>query len=68
MTGNDYDIPIWQKINLTIKEASLLSHIGEHELRKRTEEPDCPFVLCKGSHKLIKRKKFEEYLENRYVW
>lgn len=67
-TRNYLDIPIWHKINLTIKEASALSHIGEKELRERTDEPNCPFVLYKGTHKLIKRKKFEEYLAKRYVW
>ena len=42
--------------------------IGVNELRKRTDENGCPFVLFKGTHRLIKRKKFEEYLNKISVW
>lgn len=62
------EIPVWEKANLTIQEASALFQIGERELRKRTEEPSCDFVLFKGTHKLIKRKKFEEYLNGISTW
>ncbi|MDR2833376.1 MAG: transposase [Streptococcaceae bacterium] len=55
------EIPIWKKMNLTIDEASIYSGIGVHRLRELTDRPDCPFVLYKGTHKMIKRKEFEEY-------
>ena len=63
-----FDIPIWEKINLTIEEAAELFSIGEKAIREKTDEPGCDFVLFKGTHKLIKRKKFEEYLNNITTW
>ena len=68
MKKNDLDIPIWEKINLTLPEAAALFGIGINELRDRTNEPGCTFVLFKGSHRLIKRKKFEEYLDSINTW
>ena len=62
------EIPVWEKINLTLQEASQLSHIGINELRERTNVPDCKFVLFKGTHRLIKRKQFEEYLSSINTW
>jgi len=54
-------IPIWKKMNLTLEEASLYSGIGINRLRELADRPECGFVLMKGTHKLIKRKQFEEY-------
>lgn len=68
MKKNDLDIPVWEKLNLTLPEAAALSGIGIHELRSRTNEPGCNFVLFKGTHRLIKRKQFEEYLDSINVW
>lgn len=62
------EVPVWEKINLTIEEAAALFSIGENAIRERIEEPNCNFVLMKGTHKLIKRKKFEEYLDKLSVW
>ena len=58
-------IPIIYKLTLTVKEASMLSNIGEHKLRAMAKEPNCMFSLMSGRNILIKRKKFEEFLENR---
>lgn len=68
MNKNDLNIPIWEKINLTLPEAAALSGIGINELRDRTNEEGCKFVLFKGTHRLIKRKQFEEYLDSINVW
>ena len=54
-------IPIWEKLNLTLEEARDYSGIGLNRLRELTNDPDCPFVLRKGTHRLIKRKQFEEF-------
>lgn len=62
------EIPVWEKVNITVEEAAALFSIGENAIREKIEEPGCKFVLMKGTHKLIKRKKFEEYLENLQVW
>lgn len=58
------DIPIWQKIALTIEEASALSNIGINRLYELTNNPRCSFVLYIGKKRLIKRKEFEKYIEN----
>lgn len=62
------EIPIWEKMNLTLEEASAMYHIGVNELRERTNEPGCNFVLFKGTHRLIKRRQFDQYLEGINTW
>lgn len=57
------NIPIWEKANLTIEEASMYSNIGICKLRELSSSPKCPFVLHVGKKKLIKRKLFEKYIE-----
>ena len=68
MNKDKLEIPIWEKINLTIEEAAALFQIGEKAIRERTDEPNCDFVLYKGTHRLIKRKKFEEYINEISTW
>lgn len=58
-------IPIWEKIALTVEEASVYSNIGICKLNNLIKEPLCPFVLYVGKKKLIKRKEFEKYLEKK---
>ena len=57
-------VPIWEKMNLTIEEASAYSNIGTCKLHDLTNQPRCPFVLYIGRKKLIKRKEFEKYIES----
>ena len=56
------EVPIWEKLNLTIEEASAYSGIGICTLHKMAREPNCPFVLYVGKKKLIKRREFEKFL------
>lgn len=58
------DIPVWEKLNLSIIEAARLSGIGEKRLRTLVLQPNCPFVLFKGNQVMIKRKAFENYLNS----
>ena len=60
------EIPIWEKSNLTLEEAAAYSGVGIHEIRQLTNSEKCEFVLWVGSKRLIKRKKFDEYLEKAY--
>ncbi len=60
------EIPIWEKMNLTVEEANVYSNIGIVKIREITRQEDCPFVLWIGSRRLIKRKKFEEYIEKTF--
>ena len=56
-------VPIWEKLNLTINEASEYSNIGINRLTEMVNDPMCTFVLHVGKKRLIKRKEFEEYIE-----
>lgn len=60
------DIPIWEKSNLTLEEASAYFSIGINRIRELTNNENCNFVIWCGSKRLIKRKVFEEYLEKTY--
>ncbi len=62
MKNNIENIPIKDKLNLTIKEAAEYSNIGINKLRELMEEPNCSFILYIGKRKVIKRKEFELYL------
>ena len=60
------EVPIWQKSNLTIEEAAAYSGIGQNKLRQLTDDKNCQFVLWIGAKRLIKRRKFDEYIEKAY--
>lgn len=61
------EIPIWEKINLTVEEASAYSNIGRDKIYDLTNEPNCKFLLKNGRVTLIKRKAFEEFLSQKSV-
>ena len=61
-----YEVPIWEKANLTIEEAAAYFGIGMNKLRELTEDEQCKFVLFVGTKRLIKRRLFEQYLEQAY--
>ncbi len=57
------EVPIWEKLNITIEEAAAYSGIGINRIRELMNERDCDFVLKVGCKKsLIKRVRFEKYL------
>jgi excisionase family DNA binding protein len=60
------EVPIWEKTNLTIEEASAYSGVGMNKLRELSNDDSCSFVLWNGTKRLIKRKKLDEYLERAY--
>ncbi|MCD8039314.1 MAG: hypothetical protein LUE96_09560 [Lachnospiraceae bacterium] len=63
MTENkELQIPFWQKLNLTVKEAAAYSNIGINRIEELLKQPKCSFVLYVGSKKLVKRKEFEQYI------
>ena len=61
-----HEVPIWEKTNLTIEEAAAYFGIGMNKLRELTEDEQCKFVLFVGTKRLIKRRLFEQYLEQAY--
>ena len=44
------------------------SGIGINKLRQLTNDEDCEFVLWLGTKRLIKRRKFDEYIEKLYAF
>lgn len=61
-----HDVPLWEKVTLTLDEASDYSGIGINKIRDISEQNECDFVLWVGNKRLIKRKPFVEYLEKCY--
>lgn len=60
-----YNIPLSEKLTLTLKEASEYSGIGLNRLRKISDD-NKELVLFIGNKRLIKRKVLEKFLEKSY--
>lgn len=61
-------IPVWKRYVLTVEEATSYYHIGENKLRKIADEhPEADYIIMNGNRILIKRQKFEEFLDNATV-
>ena len=63
---HEKEVPIWEKSNLTLEEASAYFGIGINKLRDMTNDRNCKYVIWCGNKRLIKRKLFDEYLEKTY--
>ena len=63
MATRKIEVPIWEKMNLTIEEAAALFGIGQNKLRELVKEQNT-YTLDIGTKKMIKRKQFEKFLEN----
>lgn len=61
-----FEVPIWEKTNLTVEEAAAYSGIGVNKIKDLSNDERCPFVLWNGAKRLIKRRRFDEYLESQY--
>lgn len=63
------NIPLGEKMNLSIAEASVYTGIGQVTLRKWLREPDCPFLIWVGPKKmLIRRQELEDYIRSKTVF
>ncbi|MGI5977378.1 MAG: excisionase [Candidatus Limivicinus sp.] len=61
------EIPVWEKSNLTIDEASAYFNIGSNRLRTVLDSKECQnCVLWVGSKRLVKRVLFQDYLNSTY--
>ena len=59
------DVPIHEKYVLSIEEAAAYFHIGQNRLRGLTAKyKDAEWVLWVQTHAMIKRRKFEEYIDS----
>ena len=67
MSGNIMkEIPIWEKSNLTLEEAAAYSGIGINKIREISNAKDCDFVLWVGNKRLIKRQRFDQFINRSY--
>ena len=60
-------VPIWERFLLTVKEASLYFNIGENKLHKLVNDymdSEYKFVIQNGNRAMIKREKFEKFLND----
>lgn len=64
VSNNTNEIPIWEKSNLTIREAAEYSNIGINRIEKQLKKPNCKFVLYVGKKKLVKRREFDKSLSD----
>lgn len=60
------EVPIWEKSNLSLEEAAAYSGIGVNKLRELTNARNCRFVFWVGNKRLIKRRLFDQYIEQEY--
>lgn len=60
------EVPIWEKMNLTLEEAAQYFGIGVNKLRELTDQEEINCVLWVGNKRLIKRKVLETYLNKMY--
>lgn len=56
------NIPVWEKITMTVEEAAEYSNIGINKIREISSDPRCNFVIYIGKKRLIKRKEFEKFI------
>ena len=60
-------VPLCEKWLLSIEEAAAYFGVGQNRLAKLASQDGRKFVVFVGAKKLIKRKKFEEFLNEQYA-
>ena len=64
MNKEEINVPVWFKYTLTISEASEYFNIGEKKIRQIVQENNtADFILNNGVKVLIKRVKFEQFID-----
>lgn len=57
-------VPIWEKYMMTVREAAEYFGIGEHKLRELLDDNvEKNLSVWNGNRQLIRRKRFEEFLD-----
>lgn len=57
-------VPLWHKVTLSVDEMYAYTSIGRETIRGLTKLPEAKdFTIKIGKRTLIKRKRFEEFLE-----
>lgn len=58
-------IPFWNQYILSIEETAAYFRIGENKLRNLiNDNKEADFILWNGNRALIKRKKFEQFIDH----
>lgn len=57
-------VPLWNRLALTLEEASAYSGIGKNRLMQLADQPGCEFIIWIGRKRLFKREKLDEYIDN----
>jgi len=65
-TNKKFDVRISEKPTLSVFEAAAYTGIGTQKIVSMADAPGCDFVLFVGKRRMIKRRKFVEYLESHY--
>ncbi|MFV0362578.1 MAG: excisionase [Suipraeoptans sp.] len=60
------EVPLWERPTLTIEEYAKYSGIGINKLRSLTQTDENGLFIYIGNKKMIKRKRFDAYLEDSY--
>lgn len=61
------EVPLWHRQNLSVDEMAVYTGIGRETIRSLTEQKEAiNFTLRVGKRTMIKRKRFEAYLEKLY--
>ncbi len=60
-------VPLNEKWLLTVPEAASYFGIGQNRISELALQDGCKFVVFVGAKKLIKRKNFEEFLDEQYA-
>ena len=64
--GDVIYMPLWKKYTLTVGEASVYFRIGEKKLKRLIDEnPNAEFILWNGTRPQIKRKLFEQFIDEK---
>ena len=67
MVKKDTVVPIYFKSQFTVEEAAAYSGIGQHKIRELAKRDDADFALYCGRKLLIKRKRFDDYIDHELV-
>lgn len=60
------EVPLWERVTLTLDEAAAYTGVGINRLRDISNDENCDFVLWVGSKRLLKRKPLEAYILGAY--
>ena len=62
------EMPFWHKYTLTVPEACCYFHLGEKKMREILEDNhNADFIIMSGKRIMIKRVRFEQWLDRQSV-